>query len=322
MSLRRATLALGGGGARGVAHLGVFQALQEHNVGINRIIGVSAGSMAGGMIAFEPDVEKLKSRALDYLLSDTFQQHQRRLFGSSHRPSREEDSRFYSWYQKLARIVRKNRAMYRGSFLPSLLSSQILDEVLEHLLPDVDIADAPTPLHIVTADLLSGHPVVFDRGPLRLLSKASSSLPGIFPPVEYEGMLLVDVGVCCSLPVMTALTYDPKHLIAVDVSSGIRPRTECNTAFDVMMRMDEIGENMLRQAVEDGADLIIRPQVGDIEWFDFSTSADVIQAGYDAAIHAIEESHAGSQLWQRWLNLLPIPQTPTSKLKSNIRRFR
>src|SRR5690606_29428289 len=144
----------------------------------------------------------------------------------------------------------------------SLLPGALLEEVCAHLLPDADIADAEIPLGVVAVDLLSGEPVVLERGPLRIAVQASASLPGIFPPVELDGRLLCDLGVIASLPAPIARRFGQSPVIAVDVASRPRP-AEFRTALDVLMRMMEIGESMFREELRRAADVLIEPDVGD-----------------------------------------------------------
>lgn len=291
------TLALGGGGARGVAHLGAIEGLLSGGFSVERIVGVSIGSLAGAMYAFDPDVERVQQRAVDYLTSPTFARHQQELFGASPSSSEETTGGVFSWYRRIDRFLRAHRLLKRVVRTPSLLPGVLLQDVVDHLLPDADIADAAIPLSVVAVDLHSGERVVLEKGPLRTAVQASASLPGIFPPVEWDDMLLCDIGVFNSLPLSVARSYDPKSLIAVDVSSDLKPLSDCVTALDVMMRMDEIGEAMFRRHDGTEADLLISPIVGHVEWFDFSACEELLEAGRDAAEQAIsswQEAHGSN----------------------------
>lgn len=298
------TLALGGGGARGVAHLGVIEVLLEAGFEIERIVGISIGSLAGALCAFEPDIHRVQRRALDYLLSPSFQRHQRVLFGAHPAPGEVSTGGLFTWYKRVQDYLRANRLFHRVIRNPSLLPGVILQDVVDHLLPEVDIASSVVPLSIVAVDLRSGKRVVLERGPLRDAVRGSSSLPGIFPPVELGKMLLCDVGVLYSLPTTVARGYGPEYVVAVDVSSGIKPLPDCETAFDVLMRMDEIGESLFRDYASKSADLVIHPQVSGIEWFDFSASEQLLEAGRVAAREALTHLPADPLLSQR--NVRPL----------------
>ena len=277
------TLALGGGGARGVAHLGAIQGILEAGISISRIAGISIGSIAGALYACDPEIHRVQQHTLDFLHSPGFQSHHQRLFGTRPAADDETTGGVFSWYHRLTGYVRGNRLVHQVVSRPSLLSGHVLEEVVESLLPETDLADLDIPLRIIAVDLLSGRRVVFNRGPLRTLVRASASLPGIFPPVEYEDMLLCDIGVFNSLPVLSARDTAEEFVLAVDVSSTIRPLPRCETALDVLMRMDEIGEALFRSQVEQAANQIIRVNVADTEWYDFSHPEEVLAAGLEAA---------------------------------------
>ncbi|WP_339907599.1 patatin-like phospholipase family protein [Symmachiella dynata] len=281
-------LALGGGGARGLAHLGVIESLLEAEISLNRIVGVSIGSLAGAMYAFNPDIHYAQKSGLEYLLSEEFQRHQKIMFGTQGSDGAAESTGgVFAWYSRAKDYLRANRIFHRVISHPSLLPGLVLRDVVDNLLPDADIADAVIPLSIVAVDLRSGHKVILERGSVREAVRASSSLPGIFPPVEFEGMLLSDVGVFYSLPTTVARSYGMHQVIAVDVSSDMQRIQECGTALDVLMRMDEIGESLFRKQVRDAADLVIRPDVSGIQWFDFSTPQELIDTGRTAGKNAL-----------------------------------
>lgn len=292
-SLTKATLTLGGGGARGVAHLGAVEAIRDHGIEIERIVGVSIGSLAGAMCAFDLDSRAVVRRALDYLMSPEFQAHQQVLFGSHPRAHEVATGGVFTWYQRVKQYLRANQLFHRVIRMPSLMPGMILKDVVDHLLPDADIADAKIPLSIVTVDLRSGHQVVLEKGPLREAVRASAALPGIFPPIEIGEMLLCDIGVFYSLPTTIARSYDPEFVIAVDVSSEMRRLERCETALDVLMRMDEIGEALFRKHVRHLADLVIRPDVYGVEWFDFSSCEKLVESGRAAARRALAHFRDG-----------------------------
>ncbi|MBI1903718.1 MAG: patatin-like phospholipase family protein [Planctomycetes bacterium] len=286
MICQRISLALGGGGARGVAHLGVMEGLLRSGLEIERLAGISIGSLAGALYAFDPDIRRVQRQILEYLASSAFQQHQRRLLGS-HGPGKKHALERESWWLRLTSFLRANsfcRQMLRNS---SLLAGDVLRHACDSLLPDADIASARIPLSIVAVDLLEGVPVILENGPVRGAVRASASIPGVFPPVEFDGRLLCDIGVLNSLPTLVSRTYQTGCWVAVDVSSALQPIATCPTAVDVLMRINDIGENMFRRHVSNVADLIIRPDVGDIPWFDFSAPSRLIERGREAVLRAL-----------------------------------
>ncbi len=287
MKMWRATLALGGGGARGVAHLGAIEELLAVGLDIERIVGVSIGSLAGALYAFEPDIERAQQRTLEYVSSESFMRHQRLLFGAQHSSEASPGNAVSNGYRRLAGLWRANKLFYRavrrGSFLPGF----ILDDVVNHLVPDADITDAKIPLSIVTVDLHTGEPVVFEKGPARLAVRASAALPGVFPPVPHEGRLLCDIGEFYTLPLGFARAYAPDRLVAVDVGSNLKPLSSSASALEILLRMNDIGSAMFRKHQGHAPDMLIRPQVADVPWFDFTAAPQMIEAGRAAAREAL-----------------------------------
>jgi NTE family protein len=266
----------------------VIDGLHEARFQVGRVVGVSIGSLAGAMYAFNPDIRKTIGKALGYLLSESFQTHQDTLFGAR-RTADENTGGVFSWYSQVMRYLRANRTWHRAVTRPSLLPSAIMQDVVTHLLPDADIADAKIPLSIVSIDLHSGHQVILEKGSVREAVRASAAIPGIFPPVQWGDMLLSDLGTFCSLPTVIAQSYGSGPVVGIDVSSRVKHLPHCDTALDVLMRMDEIGEALFRKHVTAAADFIIRPPVSHTEWFDFSNPELLINRGRKAARQATTE---------------------------------
>jgi NTE family protein len=267
--------------------LGAIAELLAAGISIERIVGVSSGSLVGAMYAFDPDIERVTKRALEFLRSCHFSRQQQRLLRAHPVPATVPAKGMLGGYQRLADLVRANRLFYRAVRQSSLVPGRLVEEVVNHLLPDADIADAKIPLSIVAVDLDSGRPVVFEHGPVRIAGQASASVPGIFPPVSCDGRLLCDIGGLCALPLWVARSYDPELLIAVDVGANLKPLAPQPTALDVMMRMNDIGSAMFREQLRTEADLTIVPDLENVQWFDFTTAPAVVEAGAAAARAAL-----------------------------------
>ena len=276
------TLVLGGGGARGLAHLGVIEILLAAGVPIERVVGVSMGSIVGALYAFHGDIARIQHEIVGFLASPQFEPLQRMLCHAQ-APCAETDRACGSQPPVVKDWLRSCKSFERLAGTASLLPGAVLEQFVDRFLPDADIADAPIALSIVAVDLRSGRRVVLDRGPLRTAVRASASLPGIFPPIEWKGMLLCDIGVFDSLPTTVARTYDPDYVIASDVGAAVRPIAECANAFEVLLRMDEIGESLFRSHARNSADLIVHPDVAAVPWFDFSAAVELIIRGRAAA---------------------------------------
>ncbi len=286
----KASLALGGGGARGLAHLGAVQAVRESDIVIERIVGVSIGSLAGAMLALDENSRRVQARVLDYLASDDFRVKQESLFGTrSIKASSKPNSGLLAWYDQIKSYLWARHLLGRVFRRRSLLSGGVLEAVIAQLVPDIDIAESPIPLSVVAVDLRQGIPVVLERGSLRRAIAASAAIPGIFPPVPWDEMLLCDLGVLDSLPTTVAESYGSELVIGVDVGPEMDLATHCDSALHVLLRMDEIGERLVRRHSQARADVLIQPPVGMCPWFAFSEPEWLITAGYRSGQQALAQ---------------------------------
>lgn len=283
----RTVIVLGGGGARGAAHLGVMRRIRESDLEVSRIVGVSMGAFVGAMCAVEGDIDSIQKRSIELIRSPSFLSKQKML-GCTDREARGQDKTgIFSWYQRLTRYLAAHHRCNRAVMGRSILTNTFLREAIDSLVPDIQIDEAATPLSIIAADLRTGKPIVLESGSLRTAVEASMAIPGIFQPVEHQGMLLCDIGTIHSLPIEFAKAYPHDLSIGVDVSQNLNVIADCSTALDVMIRMEEIGERMHRRASLHEADLIIRPHVHGIAWFDFHRVEVLVDAGYQAANMAL-----------------------------------
>ena len=288
---RHAVVALGGGGARGLAHVGVMQAIAESGIQVDRIVGVSMGSLVGAMCASDRDIHRVKAKGLELLHSPVFKQKQEVLFGAAPASDDENTGGLFSWYSRMRKYVQAHRKLTRGVTSPSLISDFALSDSINYLVPDVGIEDLPIPLSIVAVDLLSGQRVVLEKGSLQQAVCASSAIPGIFPPVEWENMLLADIGVIESVPTVVASMYANDLVIGVDVGQDPTKVDKCETALQVMMRIDDIAEQLMRRHLIDVADVIVRPSVGGTPWYDFTKPEELLNEGRRAGHQALRRFH-------------------------------
>lgn len=295
-----ATVLLGGGGARGLAHLGAIKAIGQSGVGIGRMVGVSMGALMASLCAVHRDVAQAEIAALEFLESETCASLQQQVLGAAKAP-RDSNSRAdptsQSWRQRLHKFVWIQRFLTRAAGKPSLLPATVLTTIVDALLPDIAIEELSTPLHIIVVDLRSGKRVTLSTGSLREAVVSSMSIPGVFPSVRRDNQLLADVGVYDSTPCdlvreMMKNEQSQEELIVVDVGKTTFSDSEYETALQSVLRFQDLAEQQIRQFQLAQADIVVRPQFGTIPWFDFSESASIIDAGYQAAQSALSRSNA------------------------------
>ncbi len=271
-------VALGGGGARGLSHLGVLQVLERERVPVDGIIGTSVGAIVGATYALHPDAHEITRRALGYLNSESFRGDifKKVLFRS------EGTSQ-----NVLANLVRNIRKGYIFSNLlrkPAIFHSQRLLDLICDLIPDRTFADCSIPFAVPAIDVRSGKEVLLTEGPLRQAVLASCSLPGFFPPVERDGMLLADAGIVGPVAVdATRRHFAPAIVIAVDITPEIEPVGEIHLGVEALLRMESIAGKRLNEIELGRADLVIHPSVGTKSWSDFSGLEDLVSQGIAAA---------------------------------------
>ncbi|MEZ6134664.1 MAG: patatin-like phospholipase family protein [Pirellulaceae bacterium] len=284
---RTAVMALGGGGARGISHFGGIQAVEEAGIEIVRFVGTSMGSLVAALAATAESTEEACEKSLAFLRSDAFTKRQQALFGAHPAPNLKPSHGMLAWYDRLRSYLWTQQLVHRVFRRQSILPGQVLEEVIASLVPDIDISQTKIPLSVVAVDLLSGQQVVLESGSLRRAIAASAAIPGIFPPVKWDNMLLCDVGVVDSLPARIANAYAAELVVGIDVGPQRSAIAGCESALHVLLRMDEIAEQMVRDASRQQVDLLIRPNVGDIEWFDFSDPERLVEAGRIAGRKAL-----------------------------------
>jgi len=295
----RIGLALGGGAARGLSHIGVIEALVEAGITIDVIAGTSMGAIIGAMYAADPDVARLKERFAAYLHSDAFRQ--ARFDFMKERDIEEGEGIFYRFSQFARRSIFYTLSMTRHSFL----SESTSERNVAFLVPDISIEDTRIPFAATAVDLVSGREHLFRSGSLRLAVSASCAIPGLLPPVEYEGMSLIDGGWLDAVPVEPAISMGANFVIAVDVSREISEFEELRSGLEIVFRSDSITRYALSDERARRADSILAPPIRNIHWADFSLSQQAIDSGRQEVLLHLDEIRRKLRR-KRWRQLLGV----------------
>ncbi len=273
-------LALGGGGAKGAAHIGVLKVLEELKIPIDCIAGTSMGAIVGslyasGMSPYEIE-EVLTTLDWDDLFTDSPPRKD-----IDFRRKRED----YTILSKIEVGIRNGKIR----FPKSVIAGQKIGVLFEtFMMPVADIEDfdkLPIPYRAVAADLETGEMVVIGSGKLADAARASMSVPGVFPPAEVNGLYLTDGGIVRNLPVDVVRQMCADIVIAVDVGKPLPKRDKLGSPFAIMNQMIGImiSQNVQKQIDSLGdKDVLIRPDLGTIESADFKRGKEAAERGEQA----------------------------------------
>ncbi|MFM9883367.1 MAG: patatin-like phospholipase family protein [Burkholderiales bacterium] len=282
-------LVLSGGGARGLAHIGVLRVLRELRIPIDVIASTSMGAIVGGAYAAGMTPDEMQSMVLDLNWDDVFAGRPPR--ADLHWRRKEDDGKNLSKFE--FGLGRDGLSLPSGAF-----GAHELEQFLRRLTASVqdvnNLRRLPIPFVAMATDLESGAEVELDDVPLSQAMRASMSIPGAFAPVESEGRLLVDGGLVANLPVQAARRLGADILIAVNVGTPLAGRRELGTAFGVAQQMINIlTERNVEAAKRElrATDVLVEPDFGKLTLADFSKVAQIVALGE----HAAREALAGLQ---------------------------
>jgi NTE family protein len=274
--LRPPVLALGGGGARGFAHLGVLQALDDAGLSVRGIVGTSMGAVTGAMYLAHGSAARAIDLWREALARD--------LIPSVRPIGRVPDAEAKE--HPLTQIARRIRNRVVISFAmnrSTVLEETALVKALEFLIPDIRFSDLPKPLVVVATNLENGAEVRLKSGSIRPALVASSAIPGMVPSVEIEGQPLVDGGVVAEVPAVAARD-EGWPVVAIDVSLDFPPLRPDDLVLDTMMRTQMMTARLLRRRQLLSATHVIRPEVGDARWAEWDRFDEFVEAGRRATL--------------------------------------
>lgn len=250
-------LVLGGGGARGIAHLGVLEVLQENNIPIDLIVGTSVGSVIGAMYADHKDHRILTEKFINLKRWD--------LLDLSY-------VNFLSFFSEL-------KGPIQGYYLENFIAKNMSVKNIEEL---------KIPFIAVATDINEEVPYIFESGPIAMAVHASSAIPPIFTPIEAYGKLLVDGGVVEAVPVNIAKRYHPKVIIAINISIGGHSYA-LNDMLDLTGKAMSASYNVLSSLQSSSADIVINPDLKGYDTFYDGNNKLMYEIGKKAAQDKIPE---------------------------------
>ena len=245
----RIGLALGGGAARGFAHVGVIQVLEEAGIRPQFVVGTSAGSLVAALYASGMQAAELKKTAISM-----------------------QEAAITDWLLPIF-----NRGALKGDALAQYVNQQVQSRSIENM---------SLPLGIVATDLRTGEAVVFRRGNTGTAVRASSAVPGVFLPVKIGDREYVDGGLVAPVPVQQARQMGANFVIAVDISSD--PQSgETGDVFKILLQTFTIMGRSINALALRQADLVVRPSLKDVGSADFASRERSIEQGRQAMLAAL-----------------------------------
>nr|WP_322002208.1 patatin-like phospholipase family protein [Marinobacter alexandrii] len=274
-------LVLSGGGAKGMAHVGVLRVLEEMNIPVDLVVGTSAGSAVGALYASGMPVEDIERRFIEMDWLSSFQDDPGRVY----KPIRRK--------QDEVRLpvtpgigVRADGLYVGGGIIAGQNLGFILNELTRNAALVEDFDRLAIPFRAVATDLETGEQVVMGAGNLAEAIRASMSIPGVYAPVNRNGRLLVDGGVANNLPVSVARDMGADVIIAVDITDPLLDADQLKEAFSVVGQLTTI---MTRRNTEQQLDLLgendilIRPDLEGVGSVDFYNALELFELGATAA---------------------------------------
>ena len=275
-------LALGGGGARGLSHIGVLKVLEREGIPIDIITGTSMGAILGAAYALEKSFIKLENVVKKYSKIEEFN-----IDLSFFSTKNQKKQPFF--LKKMSDFLKKGYIFNLELRKKYLNDGEGIKKIIHELVGDHYFKDTQIPFSAIAADLISGEKVVLNKGKLFDAILASSSIPGMFPPVNLDNKILVDGGIISVVPIETSRSMGANFVIAVNVNQRMKRKYEFKNAVDILFRSDSITSTELRRLQISTADIIISPKVGQIHWSNFSKPEKCIRAGEIAAESKIQE---------------------------------
>jgi len=240
---RKATLVLGGGSARGIAHVGVLKVLEREGVAVERIVGTSMGALVGAAYCMGHSIAELEDAVNKFTVNKLL-----------------------------------------DPTMPSmgLLAGDKMEAIIKDLVGDKSFEECKIPFVAVTTDIETGEEVIYHRGAMTKVVRASCSWPGIFNPVRIDGRLLSDGGIKNSVPTRIAKSFGADYIIAVDVGFCVR-RGRIDNIFQMILQSFQIMGEELNMYQANEADVVIKVNLGDIDQTAFNRGREAMIKGLEAA---------------------------------------
>ena len=247
---------LGGGGARGFAHVGALKALREAQVPIDMVVGTSMGALVGSLYCSGIKLEDIENIAEDIKWTDISN------LGAT----------------SLITMITSEK----------LLSTEKMEKYINKLIGNKYFFQLQTPFACVATDIKTGEKIIFKEGPVAPAARASANIPGLFAPVEYRQRFLVDGGLVENIPVSVAKLFDPDIIITIAVSADITKNSYSNVFSTLFQTIYIQGQQSDRENLA-MSDIVISPKVSDISAIQLNKAVECIDAGFIAGKNSVKK---------------------------------
>ncbi len=286
-------IALGGGGARGLAHIGILKVFEEEGIPIHCISGASVGAVVGAMYARNPNADTLIERFKSTLDDSFFAQP-----GLKHLKT--DSAREGSSLNQASRSIKKRIVINLAQNQTALLKEVRLSQILARLIDEGNIEDTEIPLSIVATSLNTGEDIAFRTGEISKAITASSAIPGFLPPVLHNNDLLTDGGASCPVPVHFLHEMGADITIAVEICMREYPPMKSPNTLEIISRAEMITAHNLARMMAHTADVAIFPDTRDVHWSEFFRFEELIKAGQESARKKLPEIKKALQKKAPW----------------------
>jgi len=295
-------LVLSGGGAKGIAHIGVLKSMEEAGIVPDMIVGTSMGAIVGALysLGYSPDEIENKILSIDWDLILTNQVPLNSIAF--------EEKEYYNRYMIEFPMNGGKIKIPNG-----LIESQMLTEILQyHLWPSLKydhFDDFPIPFRCIGTDLQTGEAIVFDSGSLYKAVRSSMAMPGAFTAVNLDSTYAVDGGLVENFPVNRVLEMGADYVIGINVSSTTLSGNESfETIGEIAMSVAMIGSNKRSEAEINSCDIYIEPNVGEYSAGNFTKAQEIMKAGLNAGAEHLDEFRALAEKLNNYSENIPAPE--------------
>ena len=278
----RVGLVLSGGGAKGLAHVGVLKTLDSLGVRVDYIAGTSMGAVVGALYASGYTGQQLdsiiRSTNFDLLISDKVPRNSKTFF------ERKNAEKYILTLPFNKFKIQLPSSISRGQNVFNLLSKLTLN-----VSGIDDFSKLPIPFYCIATDIQTGQEVVLDHGNLAQAIAASSALPTLFQPVKLNNKLLMDGGIVNNFPIERLLSKNLDFIIGVDVQDDLLQDDELNSVSNIMLQINNFRAVEELKEKSKLSDIYIKPDVGDFSIISFGQGAPIIEQGQKETLKFLEE---------------------------------